>query len=619
MHASLNNRCCLSPVYSDFFATVFNSLAKTCVGWVKSFTAPNISMNHQSDNMKPKLRHFEQLESRHLLTVSPEFVADIRPGEVGSKIGSEWIEYKNEIYFTAIDGSSGRELWKTDGTEAGTQLVKDISPGEADSRPSSFVIYKDLLYFRADDGSSGVEVWRSDGTREGTERFLDVNNGFGDSFPGDFSIYQTDLFFSADNGTLGSELYRTDGTVEGTQLVSDIYTGRNGSDPAADSGFIEFDGMLYFSADGEVEGSDIGTELYRTDGTMTELVLDADDGIESSLPTQFTIFKDDLYFISEVPLPPNGIDFVAYLYRVKGTTGEVEQFFAEPVDFREQLTVIGDVMYFAGGGDATGIEVYRTDGSRDGTALVRDVFPGEDGSRPQNFFAQGDRLYFSAGDSYEPGANRVLHQMWVSQGTPETTFKLSPETIDQNTPFVGYRDEVYYMAQADEAGWELFKTDGTSVGTAMVEDIHVGSGSAFPIPKIVFDDQLLFLADNGINGFEIWSWNGSVAELAEVHLGGGGFTQEPELFQFVSYGNDLLFSGSTPFEGDELFVIRGSAVEPLAGDVDGNNVVEFADFLVLSANFGRGEATRSQGDLDGSGKVDFADFLILSANFGKRG
>ena len=56
----------------------------------------------------------------------------------------------------------------------------------------------------------------------------------------------------------------------------------------------------------------------------------------------------------------------------------------------------------------------------------------------------------------------------------------------------------------------------------------------------------------------------------------------------------------------------------LAGDVDDNGEVAFADFLELSSNFANVDAVWEDGDLDGNGKVEFADFLILSANFGNK-
>lgn len=71
-------------------------------------------------------------------------------------------------------------------------------------------------------------------------------------------------------------------------------------------------------------------------------------------------------------------------------------------------------------------------------------------------------------------------------------------------------------------------------------------------------------------------------------------------------------------------IVFGGLVEPAAptcnaetqGDVDGNGTVEFADFLVVSANFGAAVDSHAAGDLDCNGTVEFADFLVVSANFG---
>lgn len=62
--------------------------------------------------------------------------------------------------------------------------------------------------------------------------------------------------------------------------------------------------------------------------------------------------------------------------------------------------------------------------------------------------------------------------------------------------------------------------------------------------------------------------------------------------------------------------VLGSATVLLVGDLDGDGTVGFADFLILSANFGM-PGTTEQGDIDGDGTVGFADFLTLSANFGE--
>ena len=72
------------------------------------------------------------------------------------------------LYFSARDVASGVELWKSDGTEAGTVQVKDMNPGTGHSYPAEIVSAGGLLLFRASDGVAGYELWRSDGTGPGT-------------------------------------------------------------------------------------------------------------------------------------------------------------------------------------------------------------------------------------------------------------------------------------------------------------------------------------------------------------------------------------------------------------------------------------------------------------------
>ena len=118
------------------------------------------------------------------------------------------------------------------------------------------------------------------------------------------------LYFGADDATHGYELWRTNGTT--TELVQDIRTGTDSSNP---SGFTAFNGYLYFTATDATHGR----ELWRTNGTTTELVMDintANSGADSSNPDLFTALGDYLYFQA------NDATHGYELWRTDGTTTE---------------------------------------------------------------------------------------------------------------------------------------------------------------------------------------------------------------------------------------------------------------------------------------------------------
>jgi ELWxxDGT repeat protein len=162
-------------------------------------------------------------------------------------------EYDGNLFFIANDYIYGSELWKTDGTEAGTKILKDISPGDSNSYVKNLVIFNNRMYFSAYD-SNGTRLWTSDGTEEGTTI---VTNKV--TIEGSMGIFKNKLYFGANDNVVGTELWESDGTDEGTKLLKDIQP--KGITIAASSkptGFYNHDDkILYFVADNGRTGHEL--------------------------------------------------------------------------------------------------------------------------------------------------------------------------------------------------------------------------------------------------------------------------------------------------------------------------------------------------------------------------
>ena len=175
------------------------------------------------------------------------------------------------VVFRADDGGSGPELWATDGTEAGTYMVKDINPAASTgSNPKYLAAMNAKVYFSDSDGM----LWASDGTEGGTAI---VNSSV--SSPLFMTTAGALVFFVAYDGATGWEIYATDGTEAGTGIVNDINPG-TASSTSIDS-FVPAGDNMYFLADDGTHGQ----ELWISDGTEagTRMVKDINPGAASSM------------------------------------------------------------------------------------------------------------------------------------------------------------------------------------------------------------------------------------------------------------------------------------------------------------------------------------------------
>ena len=157
--------------------------------------------------------------------LSASLVRDVVPGFFGSAPFGLF-PFKGSLYYFCDDGINGVALWKSDGTEAGTVMVNDPNPGIGNGyslEESSYrlAVADDFFCFETFDGIHGIEIWRSDGTAAGTGLLKDINPGAEGTGTASFTGAGSFIYFLV-FGAAGREIWKTDGTESGTVVVSPV-------------------------------------------------------------------------------------------------------------------------------------------------------------------------------------------------------------------------------------------------------------------------------------------------------------------------------------------------------------------------------------------------------------
>ena len=158
------------------------------------------------------------------------------------------------LYFTANDGVTGAELWRSGGEAGNTRIVRNIVPGGGSSVISSKAGVGDTLFFAADDRLTGTELWKTNGKPDGTVRVANINPGSASSFPNWLIEVGGILFFSAEAGDFDNELWYSGGEAKSTKRVADIWPGARPSFP---NQLVNADGKLFFVASDPENGSEL--------------------------------------------------------------------------------------------------------------------------------------------------------------------------------------------------------------------------------------------------------------------------------------------------------------------------------------------------------------------------
>ncbi|MCM2277254.1 MAG: hypothetical protein NDJ89_04205 [Oligoflexia bacterium] len=449
-------------------------------------------------------------EARNIGASSLAKVADLGTTTIrngGIAVGS--------VYYSEGLGQEGGELWRTDGTPEGTYLVKDILPGTltngtpSSSSPQNFTEVNGIVFFTAQDANTGVELWKTDGTEAGTVRVKDINPGADSSNPSELTSFQGRLYFSAeDQGSNSAELWQSDGTEVGTVKLKDIYPGSTGSKP---HDFFQWRGLLYFSA--HVDATyNYRTLLWQSDGTSGGTT-PAPDFLSTCLPEFLgdptVIFQDSLICLK---MDSTG---TSELWKSDGTASGTILLKAGLLSTLTHFKSAGNLLYFTTGSEEFGHELWKTDGTPGGTALI-DIVPGPGSSYPTLLADLNGILIFAAWDPTHG------NELWRSDGTKEGTriiLDISPGAIPgiycsfgalghidygciKN--FVVSQGHLWFSAIDRVHGVELWRSDGTAQGTVLVQDIVPGFDGSNPIFMKLGETLLFSTASAGSGKNGLW-------------------------------------------------------------------------------------------------------------------
>lgn len=526
-------------------------------------------------------------------------LAEIPGGAAGSTY--ELVRVGDYILFTAATTTSGHELWRIDMRDMSVTQVEDIAAGSASGIADNSRMGRvgDVVVFAASPtGDSEMNLWRSDGTAAGTFEISDVGVSSGIS-----SMYFGTGRYVLIHVPVSStelQLWATDGTASGTQLIQ----------ASATYPLFQVANRFYFPAAGGAN------QLMTSDGTtagtrMLSGIIPANEQLLDIAGTDSVIFVRTIG--QRLPPPNNDRIGPGHLYRhdlssattttltrydmdnpgstpyilgyaqgrlyfdnmrsdtgrelwtsdgtvdgtrmLKNLSPETRTFDSSPADFVR----LQDTLFFTADDGTHGREVWYSDGTNAGTQMLLDVVPGDAGSEPSDLFVVANQLYFFARDA--AGAYRL----WRSDGSGAGTQSLAavqprPSTLrsagcdsrgvalaDGNILFAGYDDtfglrlwrtngttagtvrlthlspgvfggaklchltragdRVYFQA-ADTSGRELWKSDGTVAGTQLVADLNSQLNGSEPFSLTQWNGSLYFIANNE-QGAQLWTTDGS--------------------------------------------------------------------------------------------------------------
>lgn len=567
------------------------------------------------------------------------------------------------MLFRFTNGDGRWELWRTDGTAAGTFRLLLDPDGQHDLK---FLGVAGLPLLAANVEGVGNELVATDGTVAGTRVVRDITPGPDNTFMDtEASVLGGRVHFVA-NG----DLWSSDGTTTGTRLVIDLDS--RSVDDGVD-GFARLGSRLLF---GHTDSNSV-SNLWTTDGTTAgSSILRSFPWPAGELRITGLASVGNSRGVFALP-DPDGPPYWK-LWRTDGTAGGTQQVaVADPdLDFLgPQFWPVPGGLVFAAYTPATGAEIWFTDGTDGSTRLVHETLPGSDGVYVEAFHPVPQGVFYR--DYYPVPGHRT--SLWFSDGTTPGTWsvsathaQLAAQDVMPYAPAVDGSGFLFWstppqagatpprqfsiwrgsmgsrsvslvreFAQADlytsatirpgrlffsvnvpPYGYEPWVSDGTSSGTRLLRNLEPESSNGSSLPRLAFTlgNAVLFAADDGVQGNALWRSDGTAA--GTIRLSSGAPVLTNPFPAFARIGGTVLYPGANSAGLSELWrtdgtaagtrqVIDLSGIAPGDTQVRGSRPASCGAGFVVNANqawygaspLGIGKLFRSDGSAAGTVEV----------------
>lgn len=331
---------------------------------------------------------FHQFGNLYVFDSSDDTTVELLPNHTILTSNNPFAFANGNLIFNAYEATYGQELYISDGTVAGTTILKDILPGAAESQPSFFMQFgADKVVFKTRNAANNSsELWITNGTANGTTKIRDMTyiTNFGSA------VLNGKLYFQGDNGGYSSRIWSTDG-VTANQVSSIV---------PQDSNLATYGDWVYFNGDSTDAGVSnrgngvTGYELLRTNGTIVEVAADINPTSNNSSwskPTTLAVMNGILYFSADDGVHGNE------LMSFDGTTVRLikDEVVGGGSSTPFVLTPINGVIYYSATTSQLGRELYSSDGTESGTGLLADVYPGTTACSPSDWRCTGPSVNYS--------------------------------------------------------------------------------------------------------------------------------------------------------------------------------------------------------------------------------